>query len=613
MSEAFGFQLLPVALALIPLVIAPGLMFYFDITPKIVVLLIATGVALFYSRTNMCGLRVLRSCRTARWFVHLLIAQVTAILVGTIFSDDLALSIVGGAWRRSGAVVEIATCVFVLLIAARFASSRGTIEVTLKLVAVSCLLTAIYGIAQFFGVDPFLPVAPYHAGEGIWTIVRPPSTLGNANFFATYLLYAALASMALIRKEFTVWTVISAAASGLGMIAIVLSGTRSGILGLLVALAVLVAGFNRRLRIWTIGGVVCAAILITILATTPLGLPLKARVRWSREDGLGGGRIVLWRDTLRMFAHRPLAGFGSDTFTREFPAFQSVELSRLHPGFYQESPHNALLDAAVNMGALGLAASLAMLVFGFYAAWQVRTKNPRLALCLTAALAGGAISAQFSPPVLVTRLYAMTLTAILCAAGCRRLEAQPEPARFAKVAYAFSGAILLLFAASLGASDLLAGCFKRSVEAGNIDAAVARYRRVRDYAIPGFTVDLYASRSLSQLASTNAPLLTRALAWRTALESGNRAIRTAEDRQNALLNMAQLYSRQNDAARTEENLRMASEAAPNWFKPHWILAELLLRTGRIPEAREQARIAWNLDAGKDVEVVRTWQSLGSPR
>src|SRR5258708_9588330 len=40
------------------------------------------------------------------------------------------------------------------------------------------------GIAQYFGLDPILPVAGYHIGEGIWTIVRPPSTLGYVSYFA---------------------------------------------------------------------------------------------------------------------------------------------------------------------------------------------------------------------------------------------------------------------------------------------------------------------------------------------------------------------------------------------------------------------------------------------
>jgi tetratricopeptide (TPR) repeat protein len=171
--------------------------------------------------------------------------------------------------------------------------------------------------------------------------------------------------------------------------------------------------------------------------------------------------------------------------------------------------------------------------------------------------------------------------------------------------FATVGCGFLLFAGALVGSDILAGSFKRAVGAGDVDTAVARYRTVRDHAVLG--VDLYASRSLARLSFKNAS------AWPVALEAGRRATQTAEDRQNAFLNLAQLYALQNDAPRAEENIRAAMSAAPNWFKPHWILAELLIRTGRVDEARGQARIAWDLDAGKDAEVVRTWRALGSPR
>jgi O-antigen ligase len=613
MSEAFVLLLLPVSLALIPLLMAPGVLLYFDVTPKVAALLIAAGLALFHTKANALGLAVLRSCRAGRWLTYLLAAQAASILVATIFSHDLALAITGGVWRRSGAVTELAVCAFVLLIAARFASIPQTIDLTLKLIAVSCLLTAIYAITQFFGIDPFLPTIPYHAGEGIWTIVRPPSTMGNANYLATFLIYATLCSAALIRKRRTKWNVLFVAAGGLGAIAIVLSGSRSGIIGLLIAMVVLIAGLGPRLRLWILGATICLAALIAMLAATPAGLPLKARMRWSREDALGGGRLLLWRDSLRLLSRSPLIGFGPDSFPREFPRFQSVELSRAEPDFYQESPHNALLDSALTAGLPGLAIYLGVLALGFYAAWQIKTMDPRLALCLTAALVGGTVSAQFSSQMIVTQVYPLALIAILCASTTTSVRTQANMVRFTGLPYALAGSALVLLAVAVLAGDFLAGSFKRSVDAGNIDRAVSRYRAVTEYSVPAFTIDLYASRSFARLALQNAPQLTRALAWRNALESGRRAVQTAEDRQNAYFSLAHLYAEQNDVSGTEDNLRLAAQTAPNWFKPHWILAELLARTGRVPEARKEARMAWTLDAGKDAEVVHTWQMLGSPR
>ena len=58
-----------------------------------------------------------------------------------------------------------------------------------------------YGIAQYFGWDPLLPAVAYHIGEGIWTIVRPPGTMGYVSYFATWLAMAAFLGVALAERE----------------------------------------------------------------------------------------------------------------------------------------------------------------------------------------------------------------------------------------------------------------------------------------------------------------------------------------------------------------------------------------------------------------------------
>jgi hypothetical protein len=318
-----------------------------------------------------------------------------------------------------------------------------------------------------------------------------------------------------------------------------------------------------------------------------------------------------------MAAARPITGFGPDQFGRSFPGHQSLELARVHPDFYQESPHNGLLDAANSAGFPGLILSIAMLVVGFYAAWQMRMSDPRLALYLAAALAGGTACGMFSPPMVVTKVYQMALIAILCGSGGRPFPASAEsrtrvPA-WARVVCLSTAAAFVIFAGALVVSDVLAGSFKRSVEPGEMERAVQRYRMVRKYSMPGFAIDLYASRALMQLSMREAPAAQRAMVWQEAVAAGQLAVNTAEDRQNAFFHLAQMSALQNDVGRTEQSLRSAAQIAPNWFKPHWILAELLMRTGRAPEARDEARTAMSADAGKDPEVVRTWRALGSPR
>ena len=95
-----------------------------------------------------------------------------------------------------------------------------------------------------------------------------------------------------------------------------------------------------------------------------------------------------------------------------------------------------------------------------------------------------------------------------------------------------------------------------------------------------------------------------------ALESGIRAVTSAEDRQNAWYNLATLLATQNDATGVERSLRNAIAWAPNWFKPHWTLAQFLELTNRHEEALAEARTAVECDGNKDPEVTGTWKKLG---
>src|ERR1700736_3866278 len=57
--------------ALVPLIITPGLLSYFDITPKVAVLLFGLSLILLYPSANISNLRVLLITPAGRWFTGL--------------------------------------------------------------------------------------------------------------------------------------------------------------------------------------------------------------------------------------------------------------------------------------------------------------------------------------------------------------------------------------------------------------------------------------------------------------------------------------------------------------------------------------------------------------
>ena len=122
---------------------------------------------------------------------------------------------------------------------------------------------------------------------------------------------------------------------------------------------------------------------------------------------------------------------------------------------------------------------------------------------------------------------------------------------------------------------------------------------------PGMRTDLWYSRMMAGAVPSAKSKADAMGAWQQGLAAAVRAARNAEEPQNAWFNLAVFYGQQNDHAHTEEALRAAISTAPNWFKPHWALARLLHLEGRVQEARGEAALAIELDAGHHAEVYQT--------
>ncbi|MDR3702224.1 MAG: O-antigen ligase family protein [Candidatus Sulfopaludibacter sp.] len=570
-------------IGLAALIITPGYFFYFDVTPKVAVVLLGTAAALIWSAFSQGG-----SGAKVRWFAILVALQTLSLALSTALSARPALSLTGTNWRRYGALVQATVLIFAWLVAWHTAGQPHRIRTILRTVAATGAAAALYGIAQFFGWDPFLPAAAYRVGEGVWTIVRPPGTLGYVSYFATWLLFTIFLSLTLARMETSpAWRQIGYAAAALALIAMLLTGTRAALLGLAVGACVWLFRNGFRIpRNWLLAaagsGVALAAFYVS-----PAGQPLRSRVRWFVEDPWGGARPHLWRDSFTMFLHRPAAGYGPETFTAEFPRFQSLELARAYPDFVHESPHNIFLDAAVAQGVPGLLILCCLLALGF------RTANAGLA----AALAAGIVAQQFTVFTLPTAL--ITFTTIALAASESRASL-----RLPKLV--FLPATLLLYAAiRLMVSDHALALTQKSLAAADEASATAHYAHYQSWRLPGASADLWYSRASLTLAQKTANPAVRFQALIQAAGAGVRATETAEDSGNAWYSLAVLYAAQNDAANTAKCLRAAAATNPNWFKPHWTLARLLRMQGRLPEAQREAAIAVRCDGGKNAEVSRT--------
>jgi O-antigen ligase len=183
--------------------------------------------------------------------------------------------------------------------------------------------------------------------------------------------------------------------------ALILSFSQSSIAALLIGLAVLAAlRFGLR-PVIALGAVVAVIGLVVILAAPGL---IHLNTKSSRSiDKATSGRVDLMRGGLRMFTDRPLFGFGSGAFSKQFRKREGTGRRQA-----ASASHTIPITVAAEQGVPGLAAYAAVIVasFGlmFTGLGRLRERAPPLRLVTRAYLA-----AAYSGLVLHTLLYAAFL------------------------------------------------------------------------------------------------------------------------------------------------------------------------------------------------------------
>ena len=86
-------------IVLVPLVITPGLLNYFDVTPKAVVFLAGAALLLFIYGSGITELPTLWGRRECRWLAVILGGRLLFLTLSTTLSSQPKLSLFGGVWR----------------------------------------------------------------------------------------------------------------------------------------------------------------------------------------------------------------------------------------------------------------------------------------------------------------------------------------------------------------------------------------------------------------------------------------------------------------------------------------------------------------------------------
>jgi O-antigen ligase len=153
--------------------------------------------------------------------------------------------------------------------------------------------------------------------------------------------------------------------------ALILTFSRGAWLAAGVGIGVLLAS-GLGYRVWQGIGIIAMAVLVSLLAMSPRWIWHTSRLWDLAERGQPLSRLDVWRVVPEMIASRPLLGSGLGTFSLAF-----AEATGQPPGVDpMPFAHNLVLNAAVELGVVGLAALLVFLGVGVAAAmrWHRRSR-----------------------------------------------------------------------------------------------------------------------------------------------------------------------------------------------------------------------------------------------
>lgn len=596
------YAILIVVVAVTPLALITGVFLSHDVIPKVFLILTGAALLLAFLPRWSPGLRILWGRTAGRVFLLLAAAQLASLMISTLFSAQFSLSFGGTLWRRFGLLEQAATLVVATALTCVVALWPAWSTTMLRAVSLCGGVAAGYGILQYFGVDPFLDRALYSI-EYFGGILRPPATMGHALYFSAYLAPIVFISAALALSEAGKrWRRAHAAVVFLACVAIVLSGTRSALLA--IAAGGILFGWLRlhkaaeglKVRFAGLAVVLLGLAAASIFIVSPAGASLRNRMlQWRTETG--GPRLQMWRESPALIGRHALIGIGPETFAVEFRKVQSAELSRAYPDYYNETPHNAFIDAASAQGIPGLLILAGVFALGGFVGRSGFLGRDPVAAGLEAALLAILVSSMFASLTLVASLYLWSIAGLAVAlvpAESRR-ESSIRPTEWLlRVPAVVIACVFFFFAVSLAAQDAAWAELRSAVERKDFSDAHEAYSRATLFSagIPGY--ELWASREMASLGRSLGDTRDGAACWKEAAEASAVAETRSEERFMAAYQSSVLAIAAGNLQQAELKAREAIQLAPNWYKGHLLLSQILRIAGRNQDAAGEAQVSETL-------------------
>jgi hypothetical protein len=211
------------------------------------------------------------------------------------------------------------------------------------------------------------------------------------------------------------------------------------------------------------------------------------------------------------------------------------------------------------------------------------------------------ISEQFAPLTLTNLLYFNLMIALAVSlaqpAASKLTRIRLSPA--AKVLHALAAMAIAVAAALYLFPDAWLASAEHRLARGDVRGARESFTQAMLFPFPADCL-----RFSQQMASAarSLPSPWRQEALMAAKEASAAAERSGEQRFSALYESAALAVIAGDLRRAEAKLRAATDAAPNWYRAHEMLAQVLWLGGHNPEAEREAALALECAGSQESKV-----------
>ncbi len=285
----------------------------------------------------------------AAWLKPLLAASVLLYAVGLFYSDDQSQGLLNFCFF----LIPFAL-VFVLMLEVEW--SRRTLRAVLYTVVGLALVWALVGFVE------------YQLRELLWNEVvirsnefhvyfRVNSLFWDPNVYGRYLaIVITIVAAVLIWTRQSREAIALAVVAGVLWLALITTFSQSSFVALLAGLATLVA-LRWSLKL-VLGGVAGLALLTLLFATFAGGL---VKLDLDRLNPQTGGRADLVSGGIELFGDRPVAGYGSGSFSLSFREQVTG------PDAPVTESHTEPITVAAEQGLIGLAVYLALVASSLFA------------------------------------------------------------------------------------------------------------------------------------------------------------------------------------------------------------------------------------------------------